>query len=134
MLAAMNIFRVLLTMLTGATLICADIKQEDREALVAMFDNIAKKTKWDMTKPMLWGYFFTNTTREPLEKCKVLLVGMGYRYVDLHENDKLWWLHVEKEEVHTVDSLFNRSNEFYKFAYENKITSYDGMDVGPITK
>ena len=31
----------------------------DREMLREMFDSIAAKGQWDMSQPMLWGYFFT---------------------------------------------------------------------------
>ena len=35
----------------------------DREMLREMFDSIAAKGQWDMSQPMLWGYFFTH--RDP---------------------------------------------------------------------
>jgi hypothetical protein len=37
----------------------------------------------------------------------------------------------EKVEKHTVDTLHARNQEFYKFAEEHQLESYDGMDVGP---
>jgi hypothetical protein len=41
-------------------------------------------------------------------------------------------LHVEKAEVHSVDSLHARNGELMAFAQENQLASYDGMDVGPV--
>ena len=38
-----------------------------KEQLQQMFDDIARNAGWDMSKPMLWGYFFTNPTRDELE-------------------------------------------------------------------
>ena len=38
----------------------------DREALVEMFENIADQGEWGMSKPMLWGYFFTNSDQDAL--------------------------------------------------------------------
>ncbi len=30
----------------------------DRDTLKEMIDDIAEQVKWDMSRPMLWGYFF----------------------------------------------------------------------------
>jgi hypothetical protein len=112
-----------------------------KESLDEMFENIAIDTQWDLTKPMLWGYFFTDRSKDKLERSAPLLVAKGYRLVNIYLADKeepseadLWWLHVEKVEIHTVDSLHNRNIELYRFASEQGIDSYDGMDVGPVAK
>ena len=34
------------------------------ESLEEMFSNIASGAKWDMSQPMLWGYFFTDESVE----------------------------------------------------------------------
>jgi Regulator of ribonuclease activity B len=112
----------------------AENSEITKDQLTAMFKNMAEKSKWDLTKPMLWGYFFTNETRDALDKNKDRLVKDGYRFVDIYNNGEKWWLHVEKEEVHTVNSLFLRNKDLYKFASDHSISTYDGMDVGPIAK
>jgi hypothetical protein len=111
------------------------------ESLVEMFENIEADTEWDMSKPMLWGYFFTDADRAKLEKVAPLLEKEGYRFVDIFLSDKeepnesdLWWLHVEKEEVHTPDTLHERNRILYEFAADHQLDSYDGMDVGPVEK
>ena len=116
-------------------------KSITREQLEEMFVNISEQSGWDMTKRMLWGYFFTHHEPKLLEEAKVSLVQKGYRGVDIYLSDKenetdpdMWWLHVEKEEVHTPQSLDKRNDEFYLFAHELGLDSYDGMDVGPIGK
>ena len=108
------------------------------EELEVMFANISEEPGWDMTKPMLWGYFFTHHEPKRLEEAKMSLVQKGYRFVDIYLSDKedgtdpdVWWLHIEKEEVHTPQSLDKRNDEFYLFAHELGLDSYDGMDVGP---
>jgi hypothetical protein len=110
-----------------------------REQLVEMFENIAKDTSWDMSKPMLWGYFFTDTDKVKLERAVPLLQKQGYRFVEIFLSEKeeadeldLWWLHVEKVEVHTPDTLNARNRSLYQFASDQELESYDGMDVGPI--
>jgi hypothetical protein len=108
------------------------------DQLREMFANMGTKSKWDTSKPLLWGYFFTDSQPELLETAKNELVAKGYRFVDLYQSkpegpgDVLWWLHVEKEEVHTAKSLDKRNDEFYIFADQLGLGSYDGMDVGPI--
>ena len=109
------------------------------DQLEGMFANISEKSGWDMSEPMLWGYFFTPREPKLLESAKAALVKKGYRFVNIHIADKenptdpdLWWLHVEKEEVHTPRSLDKRNDQHYLFAHEFGLDSYDGMDVGPI--
>lgn len=109
------------------------------EMLQKMFVNISEKTDWNMTGDMLWGYFFTHHEPTALEKARDLLVAEDYRFVDIYQLDeetpgapRPWWLHVEKEEAHTPQSLDTRNDELYLFAHEQGLDSYDGMDIGPI--
>lgn len=109
-----------------------------REILQQMFDNIADEGRWDMTQPLMWGYFFTHSAKDPLAKVVPLLRERDYEFVDLYQSDKedpadadLWWLHVQRVEIHSVDSLFARNEQLYEFASAHGLDSYDGMDVGP---
>ena len=109
-----------------------------RDELEAMFANISQKTKWDMSKDMLWGYFFTNRSRANLDVAAEHLSRLGYRIVAVYlsgEKDSdtsLWWLHVERIETHSVASLLKRNAELTAFAKNFNLGSYDGMDVGPV--
>jgi hypothetical protein len=109
----------------------------DRGTLREMFDNIAEQGQWDMSQPMLWGYFFTNSDPRRLTEVVPILQSRDYEFVDVFKSDKddpaeadLWWLHVQRVEVHSVDSLFARNEQLHDFAKEHGLDSYDGMDVG----
>jgi len=109
------------------------------EKLEEMFQNIENNDEWDMTNNMLWGYFFTHSEPSKLEEAASILFKKGYKVVDIYQSDKeeenepdMYWLHVEKIETHTPDSLDKRNNEFYIFANDFGLESYDGMDVGPV--
>ena len=109
-----------------------------REQLQQMFANISKQTKWDMSRDMLWSYFFTNPSRQPLEAASKDLSRLGYRVVKIYLSDKkspldgdLWWLQVERVETHSVESLLLRNAALSSFASNHALASYDGMDVGP---
>ena len=109
-----------------------------RDALVEMFDGMAENTTWDLSGPLLWGYFFTDSSKEKLKRAAPLLESQGYKIVDIYQADKdesdepdLWWLHVERIEHHTPDTLNQRNQILYQFADEHDLGSYDGMDVGP---
>ena len=113
------------------------INQISREMLQDLFDSCVRKSKWRMDGPMLWGYFFTHHDEEGLKNAAAKLQADGYRFVSILQDDddkKMWWLHVEKEEVHSVDSLYDRDQVLYDFAERNGLSSYDGMDVGKIAK
>lgn len=110
-----------------------------KQDMVGMFADMAASAPWDLNKPLLWGYFFADPSKEKLEQAGPLLKAKGYRVVGVYPSNKekpddpdLWWLHVEKAEKHTVDSLHQRNQEFYKFVEEQGLESYDGMDVGPV--
>jgi hypothetical protein len=116
-------------------------KMITREQLVEMFEGIGKDTTWDMSQPMVWGYFFTDPERTKLEKVAPILEKQGYRFVEVFLSDKedpsepdLWWLHVERIEVHTPDTLNERNQALYEFAADHRLASYDGMDVGPVER
>ena len=103
-----------------------------------MFESIADRGEWDMTQPMLWGYFFTNRDLTTLRAAIPHLQSQDYEFVEVFRSEKdepqdedLWWLHVQRIEVHTVDSLFARNERLYEFASRHGLDSYDGMDVGP---
>lgn len=112
--------------------------QIPKSMLQDMFDNIGKKAKWDMSGNMLWGYFFTDSDKSVLELAAKKLVTEGYTFVDLFEagDDEepldYYFLHVEKVETHSVDSLYKRNTELEAFAAKNGVDKYDGMDVGPV--
>jgi len=111
----------------------------DREALVDMFDSIAERGDWDMSRPMLWGYFFVNREPVALRAAIPKLQSEDYEFVSVYKSEKderddadLWWLHVQRVEIHTVDTLFARNERLSEFAKRHGIDSYDGMDVGPL--
>jgi regulator of ribonuclease activity B len=109
----------------------------EKAMLVEMFANIRSQTKWSIDGDMLWGYFFTDSDRTKLLTSADELSRRGYRVVGVHEptpeddDQTILWLHVERIETHSPDSLHRRNQELYQFADEMALGSYDGMDVGP---
>ena len=109
-----------------------------RDSLQWLFDHTRTAAKWSIDDVCLWGYFFTDHDRNKLAEAAPLLERMGYRVVGFLEptpdddDQSLLFLHVEREELHTVESLHARNQELYRFADEFGLESYDGMDVGPI--
>jgi hypothetical protein len=102
-----------------------------------MFADMRTKTgykKWNVDGDLLWGYFFTDPDRRKLQPVADFLTRNGYRFVNIYPTDdkKTFFLHVERVEHHTPESLNQRNLEFYKLAEEFHLESYDGMDVGPI--
>lgn len=111
------------------------------EALEEMFQNISENTDWDTSKNMLWGYFFTHNEPTKLEEAKKDLISKGYNFVGIFIGDKeepdetdVYWLHIEKIEIHNSKTLDARNDELYVYAHEMGIDSYDGMDIGPVDK
>jgi hypothetical protein len=107
----------------------------DKETLQQMFDHIHQVCKWDIDKPMLWGYFFVHSTQAHLNVLGKYLVAQGYDLVEVYQDDKnngeKWNLHVQKVEVQTVDTLDRRDHELQELASKFGVDRYDGMEVGP---
>ncbi|RRU17808.1 ribonuclease E inhibitor RraB [Stenotrophomonas sp. 278] len=110
----------------------------DITAINEMFANIRENTDWDLQGNLVWGYFFVNTTPEPLQGLANVLEGQGYTVVELFEPEleegeaPYHVLHVEKIEIHTAESLDKRNHELQALAEANGVEDYDGMDVGPV--
>ncbi len=109
------------------------------EQLKAMFSDMRTNPgskKWNVDGPLLWGYFFTDPNSKKLKPVAEYLSSKGYRFVSIYPTDdkSTFFLHVEKVEHHSPESLSQRNLEFYKLASQFGLESYDGMDVGPIEK
>ena len=106
-----------------------------KSELIDMFAAISDQTDWDMSGEMCWGYFFTDDSQEKLKICAERLTGKGYHLVEISEGDEPddpLTLHVEKIEIHSPETLDQRNQELAAVALECGLSSYDGMDVGPI--
>jgi hypothetical protein len=101
--------------------------------LEEMFSNMRTETKWNVDGPMLWGFFFTDPSEEKLQKAARRLIDQDYRFVNIYPTDdgSTRFLHVERIETHSPQTLFARNEELYKLANELGLECYDGMDVGP---
>jgi hypothetical protein len=84
---------------------------------------------------MLYGYFFTNNSREQLEKVSEKLKADDFQFVDLYTDEEgVFWLHLERIETHNANSLFELNKKLYGIAEEYNLLSYDGFDVGNADK
>lgn len=107
------------------------------EQLTDMFDRMrtgAGYKKWNVDGDLLWGYFFTDGEVEKLQSAADHLATQGYRFVRIFhaEGQAGFFLHVERVEHHTPESLHHRNQDFYRLAEHFHLESYDGMDVGPV--
>ena len=102
--------------------------------LEEMFGHIKSQGKLNLDEELLWGYFFTDKDPQKLEPVKKALIENGYRFVNLYptRDKSTFFLHVERIEQHTSQSLYQRNLLLYKLADKYNIESYDGMDVGPV--
>ena len=82
-------------------------------------------------KELLWGYFFTNKTINQLEMVADKLKERGYQKIEIYQDkDGLYWLNLEKVDIHTPESLFLICKEFNQLALKSNLESFDGYDVG----
>lgn len=86
---------------------------------------------------MLWGYFFTGDP-EALMRGAPDLERLGYRVVGLlgpseeDDDQDTSFLHVERVERHTPDSLERRCWELDDLAIGRGFGELDGFDVGNV--
>jgi hypothetical protein len=84
----------------------------------------------DLTASLVWGFFFMNGSRPPLERVCEELAGHGYVVEELTErDDDTWVLHVTKTEVLELEKLHRRNVAFNELAAYCEVDLYDGWDV-----
>ena len=83
---------------------------------------------------MLWGYFFTASKKVNFDKVANELKNKNFDFVEIFQaEDKSYWLHLERKEIHNAKSLYQLDEDLYAIAEKYKIT-YDGFDVGNVDK
>lgn len=103
------------------------------EQLEHFYQTISEKTDWDLSRKMVWGYFFSDHKKSKLEKARHILEKKGYQFAEIHKKNGLYWLQMNFVEMHTILSLDKKNDELYILADKLKLNSYDGMDVGPMS-
>lgn len=136
-----NLIIFIIIIFLFANLSCTNTKgnkmNSSKEIINTLFENMKVEAKWEPDKyDMLFGYFFTCRDKNKLLQVSELLKQKGYRLKEIRKDelDDFYWLHMEKNEKHTVDSLFKRNQQLNDIANEYKLDSYDGWDVGPVEK
>ncbi|MFH7004201.1 DUF695 domain-containing protein [Flavobacterium bizetiae] len=103
------------------------------EKIEEMFSNM-KSNGVNTDTTMLWGYFFTSNKKDKFDQVTNELKNKGFDFVEIFQaEDKSFWLHLERKEVHNAKSLYSLDEELYSIADKYKIT-YDGFDVGNVNK
>ena len=98
--------------------------------LQAMFDQAARRGS-DLSKPHIWGFYFANPTRAPLDNAAALLSIEGFQLVSLQlTQPDAWQLHVERVEAHSADSLHALNLALEDFARKHGIEKLPTMDIG----
>lgn len=122
---------LILNLLTSCSL-NSQTKEQDMipiEKIEEMYSNM-KSIGVDITADFLYGYFFISKKPKRLKKAVPDLEAMSFRFVDIYQSDdKIWWLHVERIESHSAQSLFDLNKKLYNIADKFKI-EYDGYDLG----
>src|SRR5688572_17151049 len=111
-------FAILVFMATAGGLAIAKEKSvipldQLKEMFADMRSNPGYK-KWDVDGPLLWGYFFTDPDPKKLKPVADWLSSNGYRFVAIYPTGdrSTYFLHVERVERHTPESLNQRNLEF----------------------
>ena len=100
------------------------------ENILRIFEEI-RRNGWDTSTPKKWGFFFINSSPEPLEKLFQKLEEYNYKWESLHQAaDGTWVLQVSKTEILTPEKLHQRNLSFNDLAYHCGVELYDGWDVG----
>lgn len=98
------------------------------------FHDVQTTDNIDFSDDLSWGYYFSHFEKSKLEHIKTILLKQGYSFAEIiEEQDNRYYLHIEKIEKHTVDSLTKRDLELLGYANKFNIDSYDGFDVEAVS-
>lgn len=121
---------LILTLVFISSIINSQIDMISLEEIENMYSRM-HSNGIDTNKEMLYGYFFTNKEPSKLEELAKELRENNYKFVSIHQDeDLLYWLHLERVEIHNAKSLFDLNKLLYKIADKYGVNSYDGFDVG----
>ena len=91
-----------------------------------------QETGWNIDSELPWGYYFTSTSPESLEKVADALAARKFAVTGIFEGDEgQFILQSERIEQHTPESLFALNAELNALAGQFPGVEYDGMDVNP---
>lgn len=110
------------------------------EGIKEIFNDAKTEDGWDLSSEMLYSYYFVDEDVDKLEQLGNDLEKDGYVFVDIFElgDDETeestgeYLLHIDKEEIHTPESLAERNVEFANLAAERSIKTYDGWEFGEV--
>ena len=110
------------------------------EEIREIFAEAKQEDNWNLDEPHLFTYYFVDADADKLEKLGNHLQSQGYDFIDVFElGDEEteeptgeYLLHIDKEEVHTPESLAERNVEFSKLAEEFGVETYDSWEFGEV--
>lgn len=105
-----------------------------------IFDSLTNQPGWNLEGPLRWNYFFADSSSERLQNAATALIAQGYRQISLAPDPEaepdtpnaLLYLQVQKDEIHTAETLHERNQQLDAFAKAHKLLRYDGMDASPL--
>jgi hypothetical protein len=84
----------------------------------------------DLSKPVIFGYDFNSANFSEINALRARLAVDGYSFVQTYvDNEGRTWLEVEKKEVHSPESLFERNRQLRSLANEFRTVQYDGYAI-----
>jgi regulator of RNase E activity RraB len=110
------------------------------EEIREIFAEAKQEDNWNLDEPHLFTYYFVDADVDKLEKLGNHLQSQGYDFIDVfelgdEETEKPtgeYLLHIDREEVHTPESLAERNVEFSRLAEEFGVETYDGWEFGQV--
>jgi hypothetical protein len=106
----------------------APISREDVDGIFAQL----REEEIDPESELVWSFSFSDASEAKLEAAATQLEAMGYRKAKIIEHPDaggLSWLHMERTERHTPESLHQRNCELYRLAAELGLRSYEGAEA-----
>lgn len=110
------------------------------EGIRQIFAEAKQQDNWDTNEPMLYSFYFVDEDPDKLEELGLELEEKGYDFIgvfelgdeETEEATGEYLLHVDKEEIHTPESLAQRNVELQKIADEREVQTYDGWEFGEV--
>ena len=110
------------------------------EGIRQIFAEAKQQDNWNTDEQMLYSYYFVDEDPDKLESLGNELEEKGYDFIgvfelgdeETEESTGEYLLHIDKEEIHTPESLAQRNVELQKIADDHEIQTYDGWEFGEV--
>ena len=103
----------------------------DRELVAGMFENMRTSYGWDLSKPLVWSFFFVGSDSAAWDDLRQVLTRQEYEVRPIGGANEEKWMQADRVVRLSEEQLNDTNDQLADLATQFGLT-YDGMECGPL--